>query len=105
VQPSRGECPRYVYGPTLALAPAASATEGVAASYRFRRLCFKADVIEALAINDIFEIVTPEGTYRMTKADFYRDFSNVPQTVSYRDSRIYHYPRTPERARKYLVRV
>ena len=43
--------------------------------------------------------------FRMTKADFYRDFSNVPQTASYRDSRIYHYSKTPERARKYLRRV
>ena len=87
VQPSRGECPRYVYGPTPALVAAAPAGAGIAASYRFSRLCFKADVIEPLAMDDTFEVVTPEGTFRMTKADFYRDFSNVPQTASYRDSR------------------
>ena len=38
----------------------------------------------------------------MTKADFYRDFANVAATMSYRKRGLYHYPRTPEKAPKYL---
>ena len=45
--------------------------------YEFCRLGFRADVIELLADDDVLEIVTPLGTFRMTKGDFYRDFANV----------------------------
>jgi len=71
-------------------------------SYEFSRLGFKADVIESLGPNDRFRIVTPEGTFEMTKADFYRDFPNVAASMSYRERGLYHYPRTPARALKYL---
>ena len=40
--------------------------------YTFSRLCFKADVIESLDDNDVFIVHTPDGSFRMTKADFYR---------------------------------
>ena len=70
-------------------------------SYEFSRLGFKADVIEPLAAGDRFRVVTPEGTYEMTKADFYRDFANVVASMSYRERGLYHYPRTPEKAFKY----
>jgi hypothetical protein len=71
-------------------------------SYEFSRLGFRADVIEPLSPSDLFRIVTPEGTFEMSKADFYRDFANVVRSMSYRERRLYHYPRTPEKAFKYL---
>ena len=72
------------------------------ASYEFSRLGFKADVIEPLGPRDRFRIVTPEGTFEMTKADFYRDFANVAKSMSYRERGLYHYPATPQKALKYL---
>jgi hypothetical protein len=72
-------------------------------SYEFSRLCFKADLIEDLNDHDSFEIVTPDGTYRMTKSEFYETFSNVVRTASYRDKRLYHYPTTPRKALRYLT--
>ena len=71
--------------------------------YEFSRLCFKADVIEPLDNNDVFEVHTPDGCYRMTKGDFYRVFDNVPKTDSYRVGRIYHYPKPPEKADQFLM--
>lgn len=71
-------------------------------SYEFSRLGFKADVIEPLGKKDRFRIITPEGTFEMTKADFYRDFANVVSSASYRDRGLYHYPRTPKKALRYL---
>ena len=73
------------------------------ASYPFSRLCFKADIIEPLGLDDTFEVVTPVGTFQMTKREFYADFSNVVASASYRESRIYHFPRPPRRALKYLI--
>ena len=53
------------------------------ASYKFSRLCFKRDVIEALAPQDSFRVETPIGTFQMTQADFHRVFPNVTQSRSY----------------------
>ena len=52
--------------------------------YKATRLLFRAEVIESLADNDFFSVHTPEGTFSMTKVDFYRVFSNVVKTKSYR---------------------
>jgi hypothetical protein len=71
-------------------------------SYEFSRLGFKADMIEPLRDSDEFEIRTPEGSFVMTKRDFYRDFANVARSMSYRKRGLYHYPKTPEKALKYL---
>ncbi len=73
------------------------------ASYRYYRLGFKADVIEPLGEREVFRIVTPEGTFQMTKRDFYRDFPNVVQSRSYRENGLYHYPEVPGKALKYRV--
>ena len=73
------------------------------ASYDFSRVCFKADVIEPLRPGDRFRVVTPEGIFEMTKADFYRVFDNVVRSPSYRDRGIYHYPTTPQKALPFLV--
>lgn len=71
-------------------------------SYEFTRLGFRADVIEPLRAKDRFRIITPEGVFEMTKADFYRDFANVAASMSYRERGLYHYPTTPVKALKYL---
>jgi hypothetical protein len=72
-------------------------------AYKFSRLGFRADVIESLADHDFFEIVTPEGTFRMTKLDFRTTFANVVKTESYQKRGLYHYPRVPKKALTFLV--
>jgi hypothetical protein len=44
-------------------------------------------------------VKTPEGTFRMTKADFYQVFDNVVNSRSYKEKGLYHYPKTPEKAK------
>jgi len=67
-------------------------------TYSHPRLCFKASYIEPLNENDVFEVVTAhDGTFRFTKADFYRVFPNVIRSVSYREDGIYHYPKVPKK--------
>jgi hypothetical protein len=90
---------RGVAGASSAGAPVSSAD----ATYRYSRLCFKADVIEPLRDNQSFRIVTPGGTFQMTKAEFHRDFSGVVKTMSYRERRVYHYPQVPHAAEVYRV--
>src|SRR6186713_1191177 len=53
------------------------------AIYNFSRLCFRRDVIEPLGQNDSFRVVTPCGTFQMTKSEFYREFENVVGSRSY----------------------
>ena len=45
-------------------------------SYSASRLRFYADIIEPLAMNAVIEIVSPDVTWRMTKADF---LSRLPE--------------------------
>jgi hypothetical protein len=59
-------------------------------------------VIEPLRDRDTFEVITPHGTFRMSKAEFYRAFANVVRSRSYQEARIYHYPTVPQKARPYL---
>lgn len=70
--------------------------------YNATRLLFKASVIEPLQDMDVFSIHTPEGTYSMSKADFYRVFRNVTLSASYKWKGIYHYPTTPSKALQFL---
>jgi hypothetical protein len=106
-QPPRAtEVPRYRY-PLLDMParerPKAAATSAArSTTYEHARLCFKADVIEPLAMEGMFRVVTPNGTFRMTKAEFYLHFPNVVASNSYRRARIYHYPTTPARANRFL---
>ena len=58
--------------------------------YAAARLTFKRDVIEPLSEDDAFEVVTPFGTFRFTKREFYSDFANIPLTRSYREHGVYH---------------
>jgi hypothetical protein len=71
--------------------------------YEASRLLFKRDVIEALRDDDPFRIVTPDGTFVMTKREFYRVFANVPATKSYRERGAYHYPTVPQAAEQFRV--
>ncbi len=74
-------------------------------SYKAKRLLFKADIIEPLSDEDIFAIHTPEGTFQMTKADFYRVFENVVKSNSYSKTLgFYHYPTIPHKAMQFLVK-
>ena len=70
----------------------------------YTRLTFIRDQIEPLNWDDNFTIPTIDGTYRMTKREFYNVFSNVVNTISYRDNGIYHYPRTPKKAEIFRVK-
>lgn len=74
------------------------------ASYSTPRLRFYADIIEPLAMNDVFEIISPDATWRMTKADFYRVFPNVVASNSYVTARYYHYPKSPAKAEQFRVK-
>lgn len=74
------------------------------AIYKFSRLCFKADVIEPLGWHEKFCVVTPQGSFAMTKQEFYYAFQNVVQSKSYQQERIYHYPKLPEKALQFLVK-
>jgi hypothetical protein len=96
-QPSKQ--PKSAAGARAVAGPAS----GVPATYRYSRLCFKADVIEPLRDNQSFRVVTPVGTFQMTKAEFRRDFSRVVKTMSYRERRIYHYSQVPVAAEAYRV--
>ena len=73
------------------------------ATYEFSRLCFRRDVIEALAPQDAFRVITPTGVFQMTKADFHRAFSNVAQSRSYLENGLYHYPKLPARAEEFRI--
>lgn len=74
-----------------------------AASYNFSRLCFRRDVIESIGPNETFRVITPIGTFQMTKTQFRRDFPNVVASKSYREGGIYHYPKPPLRAERYRL--
>lgn len=71
--------------------------------YTATRLLFRKDLIEPLDFEDSIEISTPIGTYRMTKMEFYTVFDNVVQTISYRERGVYHYPKSPEKAKQFLI--
>ena len=73
------------------------------AVYRYSRLCFKAEVIEALKPDDVFCVVTPGGTFRMTKREFYEEFPRVVSSPSYRIRGLYHFPKPPGRSLKFRV--
>ena len=48
-------------------------------------------------------MITPVGTFEMTKADFYRAFPNVVRSRSYREGGVYHYPSVPKAALEFRV--
>src|SRR5947209_3117095 len=72
-------------------------------TYNFSRLCFRRDVIENLGPHDSFRVVTPVGTFQMTKAEFYREFSNVVESRAYSQDGLYHYPKLPAKAEQFRI--
>ena len=73
-------------------------------TYTHPRLCFKSSFIEPLKEGDVFQVETAkDGFFRFTKAEFYRVFPNVINSVSYRENGIYHYPTIPRKALPYKV--
>ncbi len=75
-----------------------------AAQYSHSRLCFKADVIEPLGMDDRFCIVSKNaGTFVMTKREFYETFPKVLESKSYKQGKVYHYPKPPWRALQFKV--
>jgi hypothetical protein len=74
-----------------------------AVHYKASRLTFKREVIEPLEPNQAFEVTTPEGVFRMTKAQFYEAFPGVVASASYLTGGLYNYARTPARARAFLI--
>jgi hypothetical protein len=77
--------------------------QGCASQYSHPRLCFKADVIEPLGMDDKFCIVTGDGAFAMTKREFYEAFPKVLESKSYRQDRIYHYRKPPQRALRFKI--
>lgn len=73
------------------------------ACYTATRLTFRAAIIEPLAAHERFRVVTRDGTFEMTKAQFHRVFSNVVRSVSYRERGVYHYPNIPKAAAPFLI--
>jgi hypothetical protein len=47
--------------------------------------------------------VTDQGTFAMTKREFYETFPRVLESRSYRHDRIYHYPKPPQRALRFKI--
>lgn len=77
---------------------------GPCVEYSASRLTFKRDVIESLNDSDVFSVVTPLGTFQMTKAEFYETFPNVPLTHSYRSAGTYNYATLPRAAERFRIK-
>lgn len=86
--------------PKQSPAPVSKPTDGIepAVTYNYSRLCFKADKIERLQPDEAFRVITPVGTFQMTKAQFYITFPKVVISNSYTQSGLYHFPTVPQRA-------
>ena len=115
-----GESVRYYYGAKVSAersrnrrAPLAtmrdpvqgdsSGFDSATVAYRASRLTFKRDVIEPRDDNDSFQVVTPDGTFKMTKAEFYSTFPNVPLTKSHRQIGTYNYATAPRVAARFRL--
>ena len=78
--------------------------DGYAAKYKHSRSCFKADVIEPLGMDDQFCVETAtDGTFVMSKRQFYEVFQNVVETASYTQDREYHYSTLPRKALRFRI--
>lgn len=75
----------------------------IAIQYSHTRLCFLRDKIEPLSMDEYFCIHAGDGTYVMSKREFYTTFANVLKTKSYLEDGIYHYPVTPQKAMQLKV--
>jgi hypothetical protein len=87
--------------PTLPVS--AYPAKAITREYRASRLTFKRDVIEALEDDAVFRVVTPLGTFEMSKADVYRVYPGVPASRSYRETGSYNYSCLPRSAEQFRV--
>ena len=87
--------------PTLVISQASAASR--VATYSATRLTFRAEVIEPLQPTDLFRVVTPVGTFQMSKDDFYVFFDNVAESTSYQTGGLYNYATVPRKAMRFLV--
>lgn len=81
-----------------------TAAETMQRNYSAKHLEFRSAIIESLPDDGIFEVQTPAGTFRMTKAEFHATFPEIVNSVSYRDRGSYHYPKLPYKVFPFLVR-
>ena len=73
-------------------------------TYSSTRLHFKAHEIEPLAWEEEFQVVTATGVWQMSKADFYKVFSNVVASESYsKGRREYHYTKPPTKSDRFRI--
>lgn len=78
--------------------------EKLKVTYKYTRLCFLAEMIEPLNSKESFRIICSEGIFQMTKEEFYREFQNVIQSRSYSEKGVYHYPKPPHKAFRFLIK-
>jgi hypothetical protein len=72
-------------------------------TYQYSRLTFKRDLIEPLAWSDEFRVVTRDGTFQMSKTEFYESFPGVVKSRSYQESGYYNYSPVPAKARRFQI--
>lgn len=71
--------------------------------YSHHRLCFRADLIEPLELQERFRVITSVGIFEMSKLEFLTVFDNVIASRSYSCNGLYHYPTVPKKAMPFLV--
>jgi hypothetical protein len=81
-----------------------SDAEHMQRNYSAQHLEFRSSIIEPLPDDGVFEVSTPAGSFRMTKAEFHATFPEIVNSVSYRDRGSYHYPKLPYKVFRFLVR-
>ena len=75
----------------------------LAAVYRSGRLSFRRSVIEPLALDARFRIVTPGVTSEMSKAEFLDVFADVVRSRSYRGAGCKSYVDIPAKAQQFTM--
>ncbi len=78
-------------------------TGDVKLRYRYARLTFVRNRIEPLAWDDSFQVDTNEGSFILTKRQFYDLFPGVVASVSYRELGNYNYKTVPAHALAFRV--
>ncbi|WP_420130128.1 hypothetical protein [Longimicrobium sp.] len=64
---------------------------------------FRAAIIDALAEDEAFRVMTPAGTFRMTKREFLREFASVAASRTYHHTGTYSYSRTLQKALAFRI--
>ena len=84
--------------------PAPEACPDCITVMQYARLCFRKAVIEPLPDDAKFCVITRnDGTFAMTKREFYATFGNVAKSDSYRIGGNYSYTRVPKKALRFRV--